>query len=111
MTRRQFSREFKTEPVLPGTYFLAADVDATLKQRTFDLPQRKQIADVHHHREANYLGRTVEIPQWILHCRTLRNAAPRLKPIQSDNAPMEDRNSRRLGKIVAQNSRDCRSIT
>jgi len=58
-----------------------ADVDATLKQQIFDLPQRKRIADAHHHREANYLGRTVEIPEWILQCRKLWNAAPRLKPI------------------------------
>jgi len=33
-----------------------ADIDAALGQQVFDLPQRQWISDVHHHREANYLG-------------------------------------------------------
>jgi hypothetical protein len=37
-----------------------ADIDATFKQQIFDLPQRKRIPDVHHHREADYLRRTIE---------------------------------------------------
>jgi len=45
-----------TEPVPPETYCFMADIDATLKQQIFDLPQRKRIVDVHHHREANNLG-------------------------------------------------------
>ena len=44
-------------------------------------PPPRPLADVHHHREADYLGRTVEIPERILHRCKLRNAAPRLKPI------------------------------
>ena len=71
----------RTEPAPPETDCIAANVDATLKQQIFDLPQRKRIADLHHHREADHLGRTVEIPEGILHCRKLWNAAPRLKPI------------------------------
>jgi hypothetical protein len=74
-----FCGEHRTKPVPPETYCLVADIDAAFKQQVFDLPQRKRIPDVHHHREADYLGRTVEIPEGILHCRKLRNAAPRLK--------------------------------
>jgi hypothetical protein len=63
-----------------------ADIDAALKQQIFDLPQRERITDVHHHREADHLGRTVEITEGIAHRRRLRNAPPRLKTICSDNA-------------------------
>ena len=78
--------EHRTEPVPPETYCLMADIDATLKQQILNLSQRKRIPDVHHHREANYLRRTVEITEGILHRCKLRNAAPRLKPILSDTA-------------------------
>jgi hypothetical protein len=32
-----------------------ADVDAALMQKILDLAQRQRIADLHHHRQANYL--------------------------------------------------------
>jgi hypothetical protein len=64
-----------------------ADIDATLEQEIFYLPQRQRIADIHHHSEANHLGRTIETTEWIAHCRRLRNPARRLKLIYSDNAP------------------------
>ena len=32
------------------------------------------------------LGRTIEIAEWIAHCRRLRNLARTLNPIYSDNA-------------------------
>ncbi len=48
--------EHWTEPVPPETHRLMANIDATLEEQIFDLPQRKPIPDVHHHREANYLG-------------------------------------------------------
>jgi hypothetical protein len=48
--------EHRAEPVPPETHGLVADVDAALGQQVFDLPQRQWISDVHHHREANYLG-------------------------------------------------------
>ena len=78
--------EHRTEPVPPEPYCLVADIDAPLEQEILDLSQRKRIADVHHHREADYLGRAVEITEGILHLRRLRSASPRLKPICSDNA-------------------------
>ena len=36
-----------------------ADVDAALKKNIFDLPQRQRIANLHHDRESDDLGRTV----------------------------------------------------
>ena len=35
---------------------LMADIDPTLEQKIFDLPQRQRIADVQHHHEADHLG-------------------------------------------------------
>jgi hypothetical protein len=58
-----------------------ADVDVALEQQIFDLPQRQRIADVHHHREADYFGRAVETAEGIFHRTSLRIAAARLKPI------------------------------
>ena len=78
--------EHRTETVPPKPYRLAADVDAPLEQNILDLPQRQRIADIHHHREADHLGRAVEITEGIAHRRTLRNLARRLKPVYSDNA-------------------------
>ena len=63
-----------------------ADIDTTLEQEIFDLSQGQRITDIHHHREADYLGRIVEIAKRITHRRRLRNAPPRLKPIYSGNA-------------------------
>ena len=65
---------------------LVADVDATFEQNVFNLAQRKRIAEVQHHREANDLRRAVEITEGISHRLRLRNASSRLKPIYSDNA-------------------------
>jgi hypothetical protein len=78
--------EHRTEPVPPETHGLVTDIDATLEQQIFDLPQRERITDLHHHREADHLRRTVEITEGIAHRRRLRNVPPRLKLICSDNA-------------------------
>jgi hypothetical protein len=59
----------------------AKGINATLKQQIFDLPQRKRITDVHYHREADYLGRTIEISERILHPEKLRNFRSWLKLI------------------------------
>ncbi len=73
--------EHRPKTVPPETYRLVADIDATFEQQILDLPQRQRIPDVHHYREANYLGRTVEITEGILHRYKLRNAIP---PAQAD---------------------------
>jgi hypothetical protein len=61
-------------------------IDAALEQDVFYLAQRKWVPDVHHHREANNLGRRIEITEGISHPRRLENALPCLKPFYSDNA-------------------------
>ncbi|WP_454599526.1 hypothetical protein [Qipengyuania sp. SM2507] len=51
------------------THRLVADVDPALRQQVFHVPQRQRKADVHHHHQADYLGRRVEIAKragWFL---------------------------------------------
>ena len=79
-------RKHRTEPIPPVPNRLVADVDAPVEQNILDLSQRQRIVDIHHHHEADHLGRTVEIPEGIAHRGRLRNLASRLKPIYSDNA-------------------------
>ena len=43
------------------------------------------IPDIHHHREADDLGRTVEIAEGIFHPQRLRTGTVSLKPFCSDN--------------------------
>jgi len=44
-----------TEPDPPKPHNFMAKIDATLEQNVFDLPKRKRITDIHHHREPNHL--------------------------------------------------------
>jgi hypothetical protein len=81
--------EHRTEAIPPEPHRLVADIDAPLEQEILDLPQRQRIADIHHHREADHFGRTVEIAEGIAHRRRLSILARRLKPIYSDNASPE----------------------
>ena len=86
MTFPNLLGEHRTEAIPPKSSRLVADVDAPLEQNILDLSQRKRIADIHHHRQADHLGRAVEITEGFAHRRRLRNLAKRLKPIYSDNA-------------------------
>ena len=61
--------EHRAEPVPPETHRLVADIDATFEQHVLNLAQRQRVADVHHHREADDLGRRVEIAERIFHPR------------------------------------------
>jgi hypothetical protein len=65
-------------------------------KQILDLPLGQRIADVHHHREANNLGRAVELTEGIAHRQRLGNPAKGLKPINSDKAS-EIIQKRRLG--------------
>ena len=65
---------------------LMADVDTALEQQIFDLSQRQRVADIYHHREADDLGRTVEVAERIVHRRELRDLTFQLNPIYSDIA-------------------------
>ena len=76
----------RTEPVPPIAHRLVADVDTTFEQDVFDLAQRQRIADVHHHRETDDLGRAVKITKGIVHYHRLREVPFQLNPTFSDNA-------------------------
>jgi len=78
--------EHRAEAIPPEPQRLVTDVDAALEQNIFDLSQRQRIADKHHHRKADHLGRAVETTKGIAHRRRLRNLARWLKLIHSDNA-------------------------
>jgi hypothetical protein len=52
----------------PNSRDKLTDIDAAFEQHIFNLPQRKRIADIHHHREANYLWRTVEMGKSMPKC-------------------------------------------
>ncbi len=76
----------RTKAVLPVPHRLMVDVDASFEQNVFDLTQRQLMADVRHHREADYLGRAVEITEGVVHHRKTRGLTSPLKPIYSDNS-------------------------
>jgi len=63
-----------------------ADVDATFEQDIFDLAERQRVTDVHHHRETDDLGRTVETAERISHPERLCGSLGQLKPDYSDTA-------------------------
>jgi len=51
-----FRREHRSEPIPPKPHGLVANVDTTLIKQVLDLPQRQGKADIHHHRQTDYLG-------------------------------------------------------
>ncbi len=57
------SREKRSEAVLPEPYRLMGYDDTPLMQQVFNIPQRKRVSDVHHYRQADDLGRGLEIPE------------------------------------------------
>jgi hypothetical protein len=73
-------------PALRGSNVRAVCTENLSFPKILDLSQRQWIADIHHHREADDLGRTVEITEGIAHRRRLGMPPARLKPIYSDNA-------------------------
>ena len=82
--------EHRAEPVPPKPYRLVADIDTALEQQFLDLAQRQRVPDIHHHREANDFGRTIEIAEGIFHPLRLGSITRRLKPLYSDNALFTD---------------------
>ena len=65
---------------------LMADIDPTFMEQILDLSQRKRKTDIHHHRQADDLGRHLEISEWVFHPPKLRNVLCRLKSVCSDTA-------------------------
>jgi hypothetical protein len=56
-------------------------------KQVFDLPQRKRKPNIQHHRQADNLGRCLEISKWIAHPETLRKPTRLLNPDSPDTAP------------------------
>ena len=63
-----------------------ADVDAAFEQDVLDLTQRQRIANVHHDRNADHLGGTIEAAEQVSHPRRVWITTHRLKSDCSDNA-------------------------
>jgi DNA-binding IscR family transcriptional regulator len=78
--------EHRSEPAPPEPNCLVADIDTALEQKILDLAQRQRLADIHHHRQADDLGRTVEIMERVFHPSRLKNGLVCLKPFCSDTA-------------------------
>ena len=78
--------EHRAEPVPPEPYRLVADINTALEQQVLDLAQRQRLPDIHHHREANDFGRTIEIAEGIFHPLRLGSITRRLKSLYYDNA-------------------------
>ena len=65
--RREYNEE-RPHSAAGGVHIrLVADIDTALGQQIFNLSQRQRVADIHHHRDADDLGRTVEIAEGISH--------------------------------------------
>jgi hypothetical protein len=73
------SRELRAEPVPSKPHRFVADVDA---------PQRQRIIDVHHHGQADDLGRRLEVPERTLYAHPVRlgDRPARLNQFSSDSA-------------------------
>ena len=70
--------EQRPEPVPPHPYRLVAQIDPALEQQVFDIAKAERVFHLHHHHEADHLGRGVK-PQkraWRLGSGFAWHAAP-----------------------------------
>jgi hypothetical protein len=81
-------RENRAKPSPPKPNCLVTDIDASLVQQVFNISKRKRKTLVHHHCQANDLGRRFEVTKRGAFCRpqTLRNRPALFKPVSSDSA-------------------------
>ena len=63
----QFGSEHRSDADLPEPDSFVAYADAPFEQQVLNLTERQRIVDVHHHREADHLRRTVEATERISH--------------------------------------------
>src|SRR6056297_590952 len=84
--------ELRPKPVPPESNRLVTDLDTTLVQQILDVPKRQREPDVHHDRQADDLGRRLEVLEGVAfgHLGTLAGAMPRLKPSSSDKTATSD---------------------
>ena len=73
------SSEHRPEPVPPEADRLVRDIDAPFVEQVLDVPKRERKPDVHHHRQADDLGRSLEIFERITHRQRLGNYRSSLK--------------------------------
>ena len=71
--------EHRAEPVPLEPNGFVADIDDRFEQKIFDLTERQRIADVHHHSQADDLGRTVEISERSSQLTKLRTTTSNLQ--------------------------------
>ncbi|MFY8038684.1 MAG: hypothetical protein ACOVN4_03315 [Bosea sp. (in: a-proteobacteria)] len=80
--------KYLPEPVPPKPLSLVRDVDAALVQQVLDTVQRERIMDIHHHPQADDVGRRPEAAEDAagVHPGKAIGSRPRHKPIFSDIA-------------------------
>ena len=68
-----FTRKRGAKSIPPIANSFMANVDAAFMKQIFNVAKRKWKSDVHHHGQADDLGRCLEIAEWImiLHPKTL----------------------------------------
>ncbi|GAB5457866.1 MAG: hypothetical protein Hens3KO_08960 [Henriciella sp.] len=64
--RSNLACEDWTKPVDPKPHTLMAEIDPSLMEEVFDIPQRQRKPNIHHHRELYDLWRCLEIAEWVL---------------------------------------------
>ena len=60
-------RKQRAKAIPPVPHRFVRDVDASFVEQVFDLSQGQWKSNIQHHREADYLGRAVEITEGVLH--------------------------------------------
>jgi hypothetical protein len=56
-------REVGAEPINPVTDRFMADVDSSLMEQVFDIPQGQRKSNIQHHRELDNFGRGLEVAE------------------------------------------------
>jgi hypothetical protein len=78
---RQRGKIWRTEAIPPEANRLMRDINAALVEQVLDVPKRERKPDVHHHRKADDLGRSLEIFERITDPGKLGNRARALNPL------------------------------
>jgi hypothetical protein len=86
-----FGGEERAKAMPPKPDGLMADLDAALMQQVLDVPQREREPDVHHDRQADDLGRRLEVLEGagFAHLGTLLSPLPRRKQSSPDKTALK----------------------
>jgi len=82
-------RKHRPKPVPPETDRLMTDIDAAFVQQIFDVPERKREPNIHHNRQADDVGRRLEVLEWVtfFHPATLSVPLAHFNQVSADSAP------------------------